>query len=227
MAEILYTALAVFALCCAGAIWRNFRRLRIEDKLRATDMARMKAGQQRQIRPGDAPAAPQPSLSPSTSFLGRVFQGMTTQRPTLDGAVDQQHQLAQRLNPQEALVHTTAIDSAERLVSGIALRTPVVVFMDGKADTTQDANTQLLVDLLTSLQIAFKDVDVPADPEMHLGLPQKDGAVDLPYLYIGGLAIGGPAQALEMAQSGGLIAQLDAHDVSYDQTIAAGLVKPT
>jgi len=118
-----------------------------------------------------------------------------------------------------------AAQSAQHLVQGIAFHNPVVVFMSSNAADTENPTTQLLIDLLHSLKISFKDVDVTADPTMSLGLPQKDGVVDLPYLYLAGLAIGGPDKVLEMAQSGALIECLDKSKISYDPIVAKGLVK--
>lgn len=225
MEWVLYGLLALFALGVGGAIWRNFRALRGEDKHRAQSMARTRTHRPYRSIPLGMESTGTNSVTPHKVWYQRAFGMSVSYQPQLDSAVNRQHQLARSLNPQKSIVHTTAAESAKRLVKGIARHNPVVIFMDGKADTTTDPNTRLLIDLLNSLKITFKDVDVPADPEMHLGLPEKRGNVDLPYIYVGGLAVGGLESVLAMAQSGALIDQLVKHNVSYDKTIAEGLVQ--
>lgn len=117
-------------------------------------------------------------------------------------------------------------DSAKRLVFGLAQMNMVVLFMDGPADTIQDTNSKLIYDILTTLQIKFRSVDVSADGTMHLGLPAPVGNnPQLPLLYVDGLPVGGADTLTAMTRDGRLIDIFTKKAVAFDPAVAHQLQK--
>ena len=137
-------------------------------------------------------------------------------------AVAQTHAMAARLNPDVTHGTYNNADSAQRLVKGIALQNKVALFLSGsEADATE--NEVIVLDLLSALGLSPRIVNVASDADMHLGLPQRDSAADLPHLYLGGMAFGGIQTILDAARDGSLTTGLTRVGIPFDADAAEQL----
>ena len=128
--------------------------------------------------------------------------------------------MAALLNPDVTHGTYNNADSAQRLVKGIALQNKVALFLSGsEADATE--NEVIVLDLLSALGLSPRIVNVASDADMHLGLPQRDGAADLPHLYLGGMAFGGIQTILDAARDGSLTTSLTRAGIPFDADAAS------
>ena len=130
--------------------------------------------------------------------------------------------LAEKLNPPVHHQQVGPITSAKRLVKGISWHNKVTLFLRNPI-TQAFENEQIILDLLSALNITAKIVDVSSDAEMHLGLPQSNDYADLPYLYINGVAFGNTSTILDASRNGELTAALTKAGVTFDTQAAAHL----
>lgn len=84
----------------------------------------------------------------------------------------------------------------------------VVLFMKGAAERPQCGFSQLVVRVLDHLGVAFKDVNVLADPELREGIKTFSDWPTIPQLYVKGEFIGGCDIVREMFETGELKALL-------------------
>lgn len=82
--------------------------------------------------------------------------------------------------------------------------TPVILYMKGTAQIPQCGFSAVVVQILTSLNAPFKDVNVLADPEVRQGIKDFSNWPTIPQLYICGEFIGGSDIVREMYQTGEL-----------------------
>lgn len=80
----------------------------------------------------------------------------------------------------------------------------VVVFMKGDADRPMCGFSNLVVQVLDHLGVAFHDVNVLADPEIREGVKAYSDWPTIPQLYVKGEFVGGCDIVKEMFQSGEL-----------------------
>lgn len=80
----------------------------------------------------------------------------------------------------------------------------VVLFMKGQADMPQCGFSAAVVQVLTHLEVAFKDVNVLETDELRQGIKEFSDWPTIPQLYIKGEFIGGCDIVREMFQSGEL-----------------------
>jgi monothiol glutaredoxin len=85
----------------------------------------------------------------------------------------------------------------------------VVLYMKGTANMPQCGFSAVVVQILTSLDITFKDINVLADPEIRQGIKDFSNWPTIPQLYIRGEFIGGCDIVREMHQAGELQALLN------------------
>jgi monothiol glutaredoxin len=85
----------------------------------------------------------------------------------------------------------------------------VVLFMKGTAEGPQCGFSQMVVNILDHLGVAFADVNVLADPELRDGIKAFTNWPTIPQLYVKGEFVGGCDIVREMFQSGELKALLD------------------
>lgn len=158
-------------------------------------------------------------LSGLFNGTGRLRLGGGLQR---NNAIDRMRSLAESLNP--TLIHRPvgAEESARLLVKGIAFNNKVTVFLHGPTTRATDKE-QIILDVFASIRVSPKIVDVSSDTDMHLGLPQKNGTADLPYLYIDGIAFGNIGTILDASRNDELAATLTAADVTFDEDAAEKL----
>jgi monothiol glutaredoxin len=81
---------------------------------------------------------------------------------------------------------------------------PVILYMKGTAQFPQCGFSAVVVQILSSLNVSFKDVNVLADPEIRQGIKDFSNWPTIPQLYIGGEFIGGSDIVREMYQTGEL-----------------------
>jgi monothiol glutaredoxin len=84
----------------------------------------------------------------------------------------------------------------------------VVLFMKGTAEQPRCGFSNLVVQVLDHLGVAFHDVDVLADDGIRQGVKEFSDWPTIPQLYIRGEFIGGSDIVKEMYQSGELQALL-------------------
>ncbi len=84
----------------------------------------------------------------------------------------------------------------------------VVLFMKGTADQPRCGFSNLVVQVLDHLGVAFRDVDVLAREDIRNGVKAFSDWPTIPQLYVQGEFIGGSDIVKEMYQSGELKALL-------------------
>ena len=84
----------------------------------------------------------------------------------------------------------------------------IVLYMKGTAVFPQCGFSAAVVQVLESLGLAFKDIDVLADPALRQGIKEFTNWPTLPQLYIKGEFIGGCDIVREMNANGELQAVL-------------------
>lgn len=84
----------------------------------------------------------------------------------------------------------------------------VILYMKGTAQMPQCGFSAVVVQVLNSLNVPFKDVNVLADQEIRQGIKDFSNWPTIPQLYIKGEFIGGCDIVREMHQTGELQALL-------------------
>lgn len=87
----------------------------------------------------------------------------------------------------------------------------VILYMKGTAQLPQCGFSAAVVQVLKTLGVAFKDVNVLADPEIRQGIKDYSNWPTIPQLYIKGEFIGGCDIVREMYQTGELQELLKKH----------------
>lgn len=82
--------------------------------------------------------------------------------------------------------------------------TPVILYMKGTAQMPQCGFSSTVVQILNTLQVPFKDVNVMADPQIRQAIKDYSDWPTIPQLYIQGEFIGGCDIVREMYQNGEL-----------------------
>jgi len=93
----------------------------------------------------------------------------------------------------------------------------VVLFMKGTADFPQCGFSAMVVSILQSVSVRFKDHNVLANEELRQGIKEFSDWPTIPQLYIKGEFIGGCDIVREMYESGSLsdlVKGLVSHDVT-------------
>ena len=80
----------------------------------------------------------------------------------------------------------------------------VVLFMKGTADFPQCGFSAMVVGILQTLGLKFKDINVLTDNDLRQGLKEYSDWPTIPQLYIGGEFIGGCDIVRELYESGEL-----------------------
>jgi monothiol glutaredoxin len=94
----------------------------------------------------------------------------------------------------------TIMDSIDRDIKG----NDIVVFMKGTAQLPQCGFSSVVVQILSKLNVPFKDVNVLMDPELRQGIKDYANWPTIPQLYIKGEFIGGCDIIRDMYQTGEL-----------------------
>lgn len=81
---------------------------------------------------------------------------------------------------------------------------PVVLFMKGTAEMPQCGFSSMVVRILDHMGVAYRDVNVLADPDVREGVKHYANWPTIPQLYVKGEFIGGCDIVREMFQSGEL-----------------------
>ncbi|QWG24863.1 Grx4 family monothiol glutaredoxin [Bradyrhizobium sediminis] len=97
--------------------------------------------------------------------------------------------------------------TAERIKDVIA-SSDVVLFMKGVPAAPQCGFSAAVVQILSSLAVPFKSVDVLSDPQIREGIKTFSSWPTIPQLYVKGEFLGGSDIVREMFQAGELKALL-------------------
>ena len=84
----------------------------------------------------------------------------------------------------------------------------VVLFMKGTADFPQCGFSAMVVSILKSVSVKFKDHNVLANEELRQGIKEFSDWPTYPQLYVKGTLIGGVDIVTEMLKDGSLKEQL-------------------
>ncbi len=85
---------------------------------------------------------------------------------------------------------------------------PVVLYMKGTHDMPMCGFSAAVVQILKTLEVPFKDINVLANDDMRQGIKDFTNWPTVPQLYINGEFVGGCDIVKEMYQSGELQAML-------------------
>lgn len=91
----------------------------------------------------------------------------------------------------------------------------VVLYMKGAAVFPQDGFSAAVVQVLETLGVRYRDVDVLLDPGLHNALKEFANWPMVPQLYIKGEFVGGCDVVREMHQSGELQRLLTEKQISF------------
>ncbi len=80
----------------------------------------------------------------------------------------------------------------------------ITLYMKGTAETPQCGFSAVIVQILNTLKVPFKDVNVLADPEIRQGIKDYSNWPTIPQLYVQGEFVGGCDIVKEMYESGEL-----------------------
>ncbi|MFZ2156517.1 MAG: Grx4 family monothiol glutaredoxin [Bradyrhizobium sp.] len=97
--------------------------------------------------------------------------------------------------------------TAER-IKGVIGSSDVVLFMKGVPAAPQCGFSAAVVQILSSLAVPFKSVDVLSDPQIREGIKTFSNWPTIPQLYVKGEFLGGSDIVREMFQAGELKALL-------------------
>jgi monothiol glutaredoxin len=98
---------------------------------------------------------------------------------------------------------TATTTAADRIKQDIA-DNPVLLFMKGTPVFPQCGFSARVVQILTTLGVKFKGVDVLADPEIRQGIKDFSNWPTIPQLYVKGEFVGGCDIVSEMFENGEL-----------------------
>ncbi|MDD3028995.1 MAG: Grx4 family monothiol glutaredoxin [Alphaproteobacteria bacterium] len=104
---------------------------------------------------------------------------------------------------------------AERIASEISTH-DVVLYMKGTPVFPQCGFSAQAVQILSMLNVAYKAIDVLADPSLHQGIKDYSRWPVLPQLYIKGEFVGGSDIMRDMVEAGELQSLLTAKKIPFD-----------
>ncbi len=94
----------------------------------------------------------------------------------------------------------------------------VVLYMKGSPVFPQCGFSAAVVQILTSLEIKFKGIDVLTDPDLRDGIKQFSDWPTIPQLYVKGEFVGGCDIVREMFQAGELQEYMTSKGVPVEPT---------
>ena len=97
----------------------------------------------------------------------------------------------------------TDTNIAERIKQDITSN-PVVLYMKGTPVFPQCGFSSAVVQILSTLGVKFKGIDVLADPEIRQGIKEFSSWPTVPQLYVKGEFVGGCDIVREMYETGEL-----------------------
>jgi len=91
---------------------------------------------------------------------------------------------------------------------------PVVLYMKGTPVFPQCGFSAAVVQILTTMGVKFKGIDVLADPEIRQGIKEFSNWPTIPQLYVKGEFVGGCDIIREMYENGELEGFLNQHGIA-------------
>jgi monothiol glutaredoxin len=95
----------------------------------------------------------------------------------------------------------TILDTIDHMIKS----NDVILFMKGTAQLPQCGFSSVVVQVLTKLNIPFKDVNVLTDADLRQGIKDYTSWPTIPQLYVKGEFVGGCDIVREMYQTGELV----------------------
>ena len=108
----------------------------------------------------------------------------------------------------------TTMTSAHEAIKSEVEANDVVLFMKGTAQMPQCGFSSRVAGVLNYMGVAYKDVNVLADPEVRQGIKDYSEWPTIPQLYVKGEFVGGCDIIREMFQAGELQAFLEEKGVA-------------
>jgi monothiol glutaredoxin len=105
------------------------------------------------------------------------------------------------------------VNVTDRIKQDIA-DNPVVLYMKGTPVFPQCGFSAAVVQILTTMGVKFKGIDVLADPEIRQGIKEFSSWPTIPQLYVKGEFVGGSDIVREMYEAGELGDFLKQHGVA-------------
>lgn len=100
------------------------------------------------------------------------------------------------------------MDSVQERIKNDVTNNSVVLYMKGTSQMPQCGFSAVVVQILNTLGVPFKDVNVLEDVEVRQGIKDYSNWPTIPQLYINGEFVGGCDIVREMYQAGELQALL-------------------
>ncbi len=107
------------------------------------------------------------------------------------------------------------IDPAFKRIHQEINENDVVLYMKGAAIFPLDGFSAAVVQVLETLNVRYRDIDVLQDPGLHTALKEFANWPMVPQLYIKGEFIGGCDEVRQMFQSGELQDLLTRHQIPF------------
>ncbi len=95
---------------------------------------------------------------------------------------------------------------------------PIVLYMKGTPVFPQCGFSAAVVQILTTIGVKFKGIDVLADPEIRQGIKEFSSWPTIPQLYVKGEFVGGSDIVREMYETGELEELLAAQGLAPTKT---------
>ncbi len=111
------------------------------------------------------------------------------------------------------------MSAQDQIVREIA-ENDVVLFMKGTREMPQCGFSSRVAGVLNFMGVAYKDVNVLADPEIRQGIKDYSDWPTIPQLYLRGEFVGGCDIITEMTLSGELDQLLETKGVRFDKEAA-------
>ncbi|TPE48509.1 Grx4 family monothiol glutaredoxin [Amaricoccus solimangrovi] len=115
---------------------------------------------------------------------------------------------------------TTTQTAAHDQIRAEITANDVVLFMKGTASMPQCGFSSRVAGVLNYMGIAWKDVDVLADPAIRDGIKSFSDWPTIPQLYVKGEFVGGCDIVTEMTLSGELDQLLSENGIAFDAAAA-------
>ena len=106
-------------------------------------------------------------------------------------------------------------DATQARIADIIKSSDVVLFMKGNKSAAQCGFSHQVDQVLQHMGVAYKDVNVLADPAIREGIKAYSSWPTIPQLYVKGEFVGGCDIVREMFQAGELKQLFDDKGVSY------------
>ena len=107
-------------------------------------------------------------------------------------------------------------DTVKKKILDLVNKNEVCLFMKGTPEVPQCGFSSTVVQVLTSMGVKFKGIDVLSDPELREGIKSFSNWPTIPQLYVKGEFVGGCDIIREMFESGELIEFMNTNGIDVN-----------